>query len=262
MKLTTSSDKELNTISALVYGDSGIGKTTSLKTLPVDRTLIACSERSLLPLRHHDYKVVQIETWDDVRELNAAIRDPDSVDDKKLQAHIKAATVLVVDSLSEVSEMCAKHILYVDRPVLTKERTGDKRTTPEKTYADKLTLEDFGIYRNRILNMVSAFTHLPATVIFTCLADAHRNKDGNERYRTPNLPGKAGREVAAHFDLVLHMEDQNDDQGNEQRVWRTLHGDDIIAKDASGVLDPFEPPDWTALFTKILADTNTKGKTK
>jgi hypothetical protein len=260
MKLTTSSDKELNTISALLYGDSGIGKTTSLKTLPVDRTLIACGERSLLPLRHHDYKVAQIETWDDVRNLNAAIRNPDSVEDKALKTMIQKATVLVVDSLSEVSEMCAKHILYVDRPVLTKERTGDKRTTPEKTYADKLTLEDFGIYRNRILNMVSAFTHLPLTVIFTCLADAHRNKDGNERYRTPNLPGKAGREVAAHFDIVLHMEDQDDGQGKEHRVWRTFHGDDIIAKDASGALDLFEPPNWTDLFTKILS--NEKGETK
>jgi hypothetical protein len=224
----------------------------------VDRTLIACGERSLLPLRHDKYKVVQIETWDDVRSLLGAFLDPGAIDDKKLQAAVKAATVLAIDSLSEVSETCAKHILQADRPALTMERTQDRRKTPEKTYADKLTLEDFGIYRNRILNMANAFTHLPLTVIFTCLADAHRNKDGNERYRTPNLPGKAGREIAAHFDLVLHMEDRDDGEGKEHRVWRTSHGDDIIAKDASGVLDPFEQTDWTALFTKILS--NEKGE--
>lgn len=261
MKLTSSSDKALTTISALVYGDSGIGKTTSLKTLPVDRTLIGCSERSLLALREKDYKVVHLREWGDLRELLVACREPDSIKDDALKAVVKRSTVLVIDSLSEVSDLCMRHIVQVDRKQLIRDRTKDKTDKPKDIYEEQLAIEDWQLYRMRMLSLISAFAHLSINVIFTCLAAWTKDKTGGERHRTPNLSGKAARECAAYFDLVLHMESRTNDDGQECRMWRTYNDGETIAKDSSGVLDPFEPSDWTKLFTKILS-TNTKGKTK
>ena len=48
------------------------------------------------------------------------------------------------------------------------------------------------------------------------------------------------------------------EDGNPIRVWQTFNDGKIMAKDASGVLDSYEPADWTALFKKILGTKETK----
>jgi hypothetical protein len=264
MKLTTSADKELNTISALLYGVSGIGKTTSLKTLPVEGTLICCERsRGVGPLRHCDppYSVIRFGNWEDVRKLYTAFALPDEIEDAKLKAKVKATRLLVIDSLSEISDLCAQHIVQVSRPELVKERTDGKRDTPENTYADKMTMEDYGLYQLRILNTIQFFAQLPVHVVFTCRERWTTDKLGNDRKGMPNLLGRqAPHECPAYFDEVLHMENFADEDGVQRRVWRTFETDEGYAKDSSGLLAPFEETDWTALFTKILTDT--KGETK
>jgi hypothetical protein len=104
--------------------------------------------------------------------------------------------------------------------------------------------------------MLSALTHLRKHVIFTCLSDWRKNKDDRDVFRVPNLSGKSAHECPAYFDLVLHME--ADEADDTRRVWRTFNDGRIIAKDASGVLDPFEEPNWTNVFKKILGTTPKK----
>ena len=264
MKLTTSADKELNTVSVLLYGVSGIGKTTSLKTLPADRTLICCERsRGVGPLRHCDppYSIVRFGDWQDVRDLYAAFALPGEIKDAELKALVQDTRLLVVDSLSEISDLCAQHIVQVSRPEMLLERTSGKRDTPEKTYADKMTLEDYGLYALRISNTIQLFTQLPVHVVFTCRERSTTDKMGNDRKGMPNLLGKqAPHDCPAYFDEVLHMENFADEDGVQRRVWRTFETDEGYAKDSSGLLDPFEETDWTALFTKILTDT--KGEKK
>ena len=43
-------------------------------------------------------------------------------------------------------------------------------------------------------------------------------------------------------------------------MWRTFNDGTIIAKDASGALDTFERPDWTAVFKKILGSNGAKSQ--
>ena len=245
MKVTSVDDVALQTISALVHGDSGIGKTTSLKTLPPEKTILAVSERSLIPLRGMKFlSVLQLETWDDTRELYAAFnRDNETI----LQCK-----VLAIDSLSEISDMCVRHIVHVDRKRLVSSRTGGKSDVPQGIYEEQMGMEDWGLYRTRMTNFISALTHLPVHVIMTCLSAWSKDKDGGDTLRTPNLSGKVSRECAAHFDLVLYMEARKDTDGNPARVWRTFNDGRSIAKDASGKLDPYEETNWTKLYAKIL----------
>ncbi len=258
MKLMNTSDTELTLIRALLYGDSGIGKTTSLGTLPVNKTLIATAERGVLPLRNQNYPVLRFEGWNDVQTIYKTLVEPPT-DDQSLSDVIARTRIVAVDSLSALSELCMQDIIQVARPALHKERAKKKIDKPVGVYEDLMTMEDWGVYKKRMLNLISAFCHLPYHVIFTSLAGWSKDKQGGDVYRTPNLSGKAAIECPAYFDLVLHMESVTDAEGKNQRVWRTANDGQIIAKDASGILNEFEPANWTKLFGKILG---TKGKAK
>lgn len=251
MKLTSTKDQSLNTIKALVHGDSGLGKTTSIKTLPADRTIIANAERGTIPLRHEDYIVLSIDNWDDVRKLLMLFLNPKGCGEDA--ECLDGKDVLFVDSVSKIGELCIQHIVQVDRKVLVKERTSGKRDTPESVYEDQMTMEDWGLYRTRMKNMLSAFCGLPVHVIMTALSGWAQDKNGSSVYRTPALNGKLAYECPAYFDLVLHMESQGTGE-DETRVWRTFNDGETIAKDASGVLDRYEEANWSKLFAKILGE--------
>jgi len=257
MRLTTTKDAAMTRLRALVYGDSGIGKTTSLRTLPEKFTAIAAAERGLIPLREYNYPVYTLESWEDMQELVKVFREPVTVDGRPIK-------VLGIDSLSELSDFCKQKILHKDRPELLHERTHGKSEKPAGVYDDLMTMEDWGLYRTRMTNMLSAACHLPVHVIFTSLAAWVEDKRTGGLFRTPNMNGKLALECPAFFDVVLHMESMDTTDGDDKpivsRVWRTAHDGRIIAKDASGVLDPFEPADWTALMRKIAKNGNGNGK--
>jgi len=268
MKFTTSNSKELTKVRALLHGDSGIGKTTSLRTLPEDRTLIAIGERGAIPLRKHSFRVLQIESWDDVREMirmfHAGEATPGGVMLGTNGDSFECRN-LAIDSLSELSELCKMQIVTIDRRHLIHERTKGKSETPAGVYDDQMTMEDWGLYRTRMIGMISAVCHLPVHVIVTCLSQWTEDKTTGAQLRTPNLSGKAANECPAYFDEVFHMESVKGADGEgtpvESRLWRTFNDGRVMAKDASGVLDPFEESNWTHIFTKILA-SNGSGKEK
>jgi len=248
MKLTSTKDKHLTTISALLHGDSGIGKTTSALTLPEDRTLLAIGDRGALPLRYKDYPVLRFHTWDDIQIIYRMFARPDGIEDAEIKSKVKGTRVLFVDSLSKISDLCVEHIVNVERVSLTRERTGNKRDEPVGIYKKQLTQEDYGLFRSKIAHLLASFTGLNVNIIMTCLSAWSKDKHGGDVYRTPNLPGKIATECPAHFDLVLHM-GVNDDN---ERKWQTFNDGEILAKDSSGALDPYEETDWTKLFSKIL----------
>jgi hypothetical protein len=253
MKLMRTNDRSINHIKALVHGDSGIGKTTSIGTLPHDQVLLAVCERSVVPLRNAEIAMIHLDSWQTLRDLTLAFMNPEKAATDELKQAVEQCKILVIDSLSEVSAMCIRDIVTVERRKLMHQRTGGKQEAPSSVYEEQMTMEDWGLYRTRIHNMLSALTHLRKHVIFTCLSDWRKNKDDRDVFRVPNLSGKSAHECPAYFDLVLHMEaDETDDT---RRVWRTFNDGRIIAKDASGVLDPFEVPDWTNVFRKILGTT-------
>lgn len=252
MKMTTTKDEKLTKVRALLFGDSGIGKTTSLRTLPVENTIIAIGERGALPLRKHDYKAVIFNSWDDIRAIAGWFLAPDKIEDADAKKSVVSCRVLAIDSLSEISSMCMRHIVEVDRKKLISDRTRSSRDTPQGVYEDQMTMEDWGLYKTRMLRLVSTFCHLPVHLIFTCLAAWSKDKQGADTYRTPGLSGKAAFEAPAYFDEVFYMVSRGDGEENT-RLWQTFNDGRILAKDASGALDPYEPADWTKVFKKILA---------
>ena len=255
MKITNTQDTQLTRVKSLVFGDSGIGKTTSLRTLPTDGTVIAIGERGALPLRELNYQAVIFDDWNDVRQLAGWYLAPDRIEDEATQTMVTGTKQLAIDGLSEMSAMCCRHIIQVDRKRMLKDRSKGARDTPPGIYEEQMTMDDWGLYRTRMNSMASVFSHLPIHLVCTCLAAWSKDKVGNETFRTPALSGKAAFEVPAFFDEVFFMTSQGEGEANE-RVWQTFHDGRIIAKDASGILDRFEPPNWTDVLKKILKPAN------
>lgn len=253
LRLTTSDSQELTKIKTVVFGPTGVGKTTSLRTLPVQGTVIAHCERGTVPLRHQSYTVLEIENWNNAYNLPLAIKDPSIVKDEDIRKALTGIRVLVIDSLTEISDLCMKHILTVTRPPMQKERSDGKRDKPKGVHEEQMTLEDWGLYGTRMLNFCSALVHLPVHVIAICLEQQKDAKDGGFAMRTVDLRGRiAPKNCPAYFDLVLNMRAMVDAEGKDIRVLQTFNDGERICKDASGVLEQYEPADWTKLLTKIV----------
>ncbi len=257
MRLTKTSDTRLQYIRALIYGDSGVGKTTSLRTLPPDRTTIILTERGAIPLRNTNYSVIQVECWEDVEGIYKAFANPESIKNEELKAVVAKTKILAFDGLSEIATLCKRRIVQVDAPALGKARG----KVSEKTYEELMSQEDWGLYRDRMLNLVGTWCHLPMHIIMTCLAEWRVDKQSLDRLRLPNLSGKTAVEVPAYFDLVFYMKTVTEGKASS-RVWQTFNDGMIPAKDASGVLDQSEETNWMTIFGKILPKkNNTKQET-
>jgi len=261
MKKLTTKDRHINYIRALVHGDSGIGKTTSLATLPESSTLIIALERGLLPLRQKNYQVLAMETWADMRDLGRMLSTAENTDKGltlTLDGEVQATGVktIAIDSLSECNNLCMKQIIEIDRKKLTETRTKGKTDTVAGIYEEQMTMEDWGILGTRMASFVSAINHAPCHTIFTSLSSWKEDKRTGQQFRTPALSGALSTSISAYFDLVLSMEVLKVD-GQDMRAWRTQPDGIHICKDASGCLEEFEETNWTTIFKKII---NGKGE--
>ena len=255
MRLTKTSDAQVQFIRALVYGDSGVGKTTSLRTLWPENTTIVLSERGALPLRELDFEVIQVEEWNDIKKLYTAFADPSSIEDPALKVIVAKTKVLAFDGLSDIAALCMKHLIEVDRKSLIQQRSKNQRDSPEGIYEDTMALEDWKAFRQRMLNLVSAFCHLPLHIIMTCRAEWKIDANSRDTLRLPFVGGgKTGGELPGYFDLVFFMKTMADDQGGTSYVWQTFNDNMVPAKGLSDLLDPYEPADWADVFWKILGD--------
>lgn len=111
MEIKRTSQITNNGITVLVYGQSGVGKTTLIKTLP-GKVLILSAEAGLLSLKDTDIEYVDIRTLDDLTEAYSYIL-----------SNITEYNCIVLDSLSEIAEV-----------VLANE----KRTNKDVYYFDNL----------------------------------------------------------------------------------------------------------------------------
>ncbi len=229
-------DAEYRQIRALCYGKSGVGKTTSLATLPQDKTVVIGVERGLLPLRHTDLAAWGVDSYADLRDAYHAATELD-----------EKTSVVVVDSLSEIGELCKSHIVKERRPQKLKQL--DRKLTG--VYEETLETQDWGLYDRLIQQLLSAWVQLPKHVVFTAGEVWTEDKATSILVRTPALNGRQAQHCAVFFDLVLYMRSE-DTETETARVWQTYSDLTTIAKDASGSLDKVEEADWTAVFKKIL----------
>lgn len=257
-RMTSTNSAHMNYVRALLYGPSGIGKTTSIRTLPtstVDQktgieyvTLILKTERSMIPLADRDYRVIELASWQDVTAIIRLLQTGMTHDGKRIHT-------LVIDSLTGISDLCKLRIVEQDRPALLAARSnGDDRETALTIYEDQMGMEDWGAYGRRMKQAIAAFARLPMNVVMTSLEAWTTDKRTNRRYVTPALNGKLALDCPADFDLVLYMTTRDEYASEDDvpaRFWQTFHNGQILCKDASGTLRPYEEPNWPHVLRTV-----------
>ncbi|MBO4278842.1 MAG: ATP-binding protein [Spirochaetales bacterium] len=210
-------------ITVLVYGQSGVGKTTLIRTLP-GKVLILSAEAGLLSLRDTDIEYVDIHTMDDLNEAYSYIL-----------SNINEYNCIVLDSLSEIGEVILAN---------------EKKTSKDARMA-YLTMQD------QILDLVRAFRDLPVTVYMTAKLEKVKDDITGRVMFAPSLPGqKCSQNLPYHFDEVLCLRSESDDDGKPVRFLQTFTDSSYCCKDRSGKLQPYEDADLGSIIRRINENTS------
>lgn len=221
---TTTFGYGVSSLSCLVYGGSGAGKTTLAGTTgDPDRTLILAAEPGLLPLRHLSIRVVEIDSLDTLLACLSWLEGWGA-------SGQMAGWWVVVDSLSEIAERVLADL---------KRKTKDPR-------------QAYGEVQDQMLATMKRVRSLPCHTVV--IAKQERVEDDRGLVYGPMLPGKkVGPRASYEFDLVMAMRVERDPiDGTIARWLQTQPDGKFDAKDRSGVLDEREPPSLHHIAHKIL----------
>jgi phage nucleotide-binding protein len=207
-------------VKMLVYGQSGIGKTSLLGTMPERETLIVSAESGLLCLADKSIDVVEVKSYDAVRAAYAFLQKNEDEGRYKY---------IAIDSLTEISDLVVKSL-----------KNREEYKNPSNA------LKMWGEFNDTMIGLVKAFRDLPRHVVFSALSDDVN--DGGIITKHPLISGnKAQKLLSSFFDEVFFL---TINQDNEREVC-TQPTHQFIAKDRSGKLASSEAPNLNDIINKI-----------
>lgn len=224
MALQFSTTDQLGTahgIKCLVYSRAGIGKTRLCATAPAP--IIFAAEAGLLSLRRVSLPAAQIRSLADVHEAYRWITQ---------SAEARQFATICLDSITEIAEV-----------VLAAAKKGEK--DPRRAYNTLL---------DEMIEAVRAFRDIPGKHVYMSakLEPIVDGATGMISYG-PSMPGrKLGPGLPYYFDEVFFLGTAKLQTGEEYRYLQTQPDMQHEAKDRSGVLDIYEPPDLNHVFQKIV----------
>lgn len=219
MKLQRTNSIAASGVKLLVYGAAGAGKTSLIPTLP--NPIVLSAEGGLLSIADADVPFIEIKTIDALHEAYAWLVGSDEA--KEYQS-------VALDSISEIAEV-----------VLNAEKKATK--DPRQAY---------GAMQEQMADLIRAFRDLPGKHVYmSAKLDKSQDEMGKMLY-APSMPGnKTGQQLPYFFDEVLALRVEKDADGNSYRALLCDGDGSWLAKDRSGKLDQWEPPDLGAIINKI-----------
>ena len=216
----TASIQQSTKINALIYGDSGVGKTRL--ALTCDRPLVISAEGGLLSLAGHDIPYIEVSDIKSAREaVGYAIK------------HAIEYGTIIFDSLSEIAEIVLADVLQ-------------KTPDPRKAYPEM---------ESAVTRLIRQLRELPCSVIWiakqTIVTD-----DAGRKFYAPLVPGqKFGDKLPYLLDLVgrLVVDTTAKEDGTRQlrRTLRFVSDGTFTAKDRSGKLPELCPASIGKIIERI-----------
>lgn len=222
--VSTAAASDRSGVKVLVFGPAKTGKTTMIKTAPAP--VIFSSEKGLLPLRGENLPVVEIASYKDLDEALAWLGSSEARNFK----------TVAIDSITDLADML----------LIEEQKNNPKKNDkwyPFNQLAEKMTqkLRTIRDTHGRHFYMI-------------CQQEIIMTPEGT-RQAVPSLPGKALLQALPYlfdgvFQMVLHVDPVT---GAESRALK-IHGDSMtLGGDRSGNLAPWEPPDLSHIFAKMLS---------
>ena len=249
-----------------IFGPSGVGKTSLLKTLPPEITLCVDLEAGMKSVQDWPGDSIPIRAWPDAVDIACLIGGIDPAADASAffsQGHYQHVAETYPDLVRLIAQ---KRIVFVDSITdLTRQCMGWAKTRPE-AFSEKTGKPDvrgaYGLLAREVIALLKHLQHAPGkTVIFVGILERVVDDLNREHWQPQMEGGKAARELPGIVDQVVSMslfEADGDGwrhepaKGQARRlVCRSGNPYGLPAKDRSGRLDLTEPPDLGALLAKI-----------
>lgn len=211
-------------VTMLVYGQGGVGKTTFSSTSP--KPIIADCENGskYFGLRGIKVDVAQINSWEDIQEFYKIAKDSEY-------------ETIVVDPIGELMEKLKVYI------VNSKEKKWVQ-------YDGSLTMSGWGEMKERMRLFIKAIRDLNKHLII--VAHIEEKEDEGKIVKRPKIMTKMSEELIALVDVVGFMETVRiQGEGGDmtdKRIIRVQPSDKYESKDRTGQLGAIIEPD----FQKII----------
>ncbi|MDX3908241.1 MAG: ATP-binding protein [Sphingobium sp.] len=241
----------------MIFGKSGIGKTSLLWTLLATTTLFFDLEAGDLAIEGWPGDSIRPRTWEECRDFavfiggpNPALRD----DQVYSQAHYNA----VCARFGDAAALDRYETVFIDSITVAGRLCFQWCKGQPEAFSDKTGKPDMrGAYGLHGREMIAWLTHLQHTrtknVWFVGILD-EKLDDFNRKVFQPQIDGsKTGLELPGIVDEVLTMAEVKDEAGNASRAFicQTINPWAYPAKDRSGRLAQVEEPHLGRLMAKI-----------
>lgn len=256
-----------------LFGPSGVGKTTLLKSLPPAETLCIDLEAGLKCVQDWPGDSIPIRRFADAVDIACLIgganpaAQPEEHFSEAHHAHLRAQHPELADRLD------VKRIIFVDSITdLTRQAMAWSMTRPEalsERTGKPDTRSAYGLLAREVIGLLKHLQHAPGrTVIFVGILEKVTDDINRVAWQPQMAGGKVAREMPAVVDQVLTMSLfspepwasadaaptwRHDPEKAQTRrlVCQSANPFGLPAKDRSGRLDLTEPPDLGTLLTKI-----------
>lgn len=207
-------------VKAIVYGPPGSAKTPLINTCP-NPVLLAC-EPGLLSMRGSNVPTWEAYTADAIDEFFTWFFNSNET---------KKFDTLAIDSISQMAE------IYLQKALKEK----------------KHGLQAYGDMATKTLSQLNALYFVKEKHTYL-IAKQEIISENGLAFRRPYFPGKQlPIEMSHKYDQILHLDIQNIPGYGQHRAFRCIGTIDVMARDRTGKLSEFEPPNFNDLIKKAMS---------